>query len=412
MSEERQPKFFYGYIIVLVSFVIQFVAWGIFYVYGVFFNPLLDEFGWTRATLSGANSFAYILLGFTGIFVGRLGDRFGPRMSMAACGFFLGLGCLLFSQVNTIWQLYLFYGVLVGIGMSGTDVLTLSTIARWFTKRRGMMSGLIKVGTGIGMFVFPIAANWLILNYGWRQSNIIIGIVALVLIISVAQFLRRDPGKKGLVPHGESEAGTGNVNAAGKGFALGEVVYTRQFWMICIISFCFIFCAQTILVHIAPHALELGGSATNAANVLATIGGVSIAGRFVMGSAGDKIGYKSAMIVCFVILGAALFWLQLVNELWMLYLFAIMYGFAHGGFFTLLSPLIAEFFGLISHGVILGIVIFSGTVGGAIGPLLTGRIFDVVGSYQQAFLILAIISVMALVILLLLRPTATKVFSR
>ncbi|HUV56012.1 MAG TPA: hypothetical protein VMV84_02145, partial [Dehalococcoidales bacterium] len=113
MTEKNKPKFFYGYIIVLAGFGIQAVGCGIFVTYGVFFTPLLIEFGWMRATLSGAASLSFLLLGFISIIVGRLCDRFGPRIVMTGCGIFLGLGYLLMSRVSAIWQLYLFYGVVV-----------------------------------------------------------------------------------------------------------------------------------------------------------------------------------------------------------------------------------------------------------------------------------------------------------
>lgn len=335
MSEDRQPRVFYGWFIVIAGFCIQMVSWGILTAFGVFFNPLLGEFGWARATLSGAHSVAILVLGFTGIIVGRLGDRFGPRMVMVGCGVLFGLGYLLMSQINAVWQLYLFYGVVVGIGVSGSDVLLLSTVARWFVKKRGMTSGIVKVGTGVGMLIMPVAANWLISANGWRNSYIILGSVALVLIVLMALFLRRDPSQKGLVPYGEEKASTGSLNSVDKGHSLREAIATRPFWMLCIVFLLIFFCAQAILVHIAPHALELGISATGAASVLATIGGTSIAGRFIMGSAGDRVGIKLTTVICLAILAVALFWLQLAGELWMLYLFALMYGFAHGGFLHL-----------------------------------------------------------------------------
>jgi len=388
------------------------IAWGAFITFGVFFNSFLNDFGWARATISGAHSLAFLIMGFTSIIVGRMGDRFGPRVVMIGCGFLFGAGYFLMSQINAVWQLYLFYGVLVGIGLSGADVLALSMVARWFVKKRGMVSGIVKVGTGVGMLIMPIVANQLIASYDWRVSYLILGSVSLVLIVAAALFLRRDPSQKGLVPYGEEAAGADSLNGAGRSFTLREATGTRQFWVVCAIYLFALFCAQAIIVHIAPYALGLGISATNAANILATIGGASIVGRFIMGSAGDRFGHRLATVICFIILAVALSGLQFAQELWMLYLFAVIYGFAHGGVFALISPLIAELFGLSSHGVIFGIIIFSGTIGGATGPLLAGRIFDVTGSYQLAFLIFAAVGVMALILSLLLRPMVVRNFSR
>jgi len=408
LTGERKPKFFYGYTVAVAAFCVQMVAFGVFVTFGVFFNPLLNEFGWTRAVISGASSLCFLLFGVIGIIAGRLGDIIGPRMVITGCSVFLGLGFLLMSQVNAIWQLYLFYGVIVAIGLSSMDVLPLSTIARWFVKRRGVMSGIIKVGAGVGILIMPPIASWLIASYGWRTAYIIIGIIALVCIISIAQFLKRDPGQMQQLPDGESEAEQVSLNLGGGGFSLQRAIQSRQFWMLCAIYFAIIFCVETILVHSVPNAVDLGIAATNAANILAIIGGASIVGRFVMGSAGDKIGNKAAIIVCFVLLSVALLWLQAAKELQMLYLFAVIYGFAHGGFFAVVSPIVAQLFGLSSHGAILGAVLFIGAIGGAIGAVLSGHIFDITGSYQLAFLVCVALSVAGLILTLLLKPTTNK----
>jgi len=409
LTQDRKPRFFYGYIIVSVAFGIGMIGWGFFTTFGVFFNPLLDDFGWTRATISGARSIAFLITGFFGIIAGRLGDRFGPRLVLIGCGLFLGLAGLLMSQVNTIWQLYLFYGVMVGIGTSGIDVLLLSTIVRWFVKRRGMMSGVMKVGTGAGMMIMPLVASGLILSYGWRTSYLILGGAASVFIVLAAQFLRRDPSQKGLLPYGAGEVNADGLNAAAEaGFSLREAVRLRQFWMFCAMCLLTFFCADTIIVHIVPYGLELGISAANAAAVLATIGGASMVGRVIMGGAGDRVGSRLAIRICFPIIAIALFWLQFSQELWMLYLFACVYGFVHGGFFALLSPLVAELFGLSAHGVIFGVVFFSGAIGSSLGPVLVGYIFDVTSSYQLGFLVCALLAVSSFILALLLRPTSGK----
>ena len=127
-----------------------------------------------------------------------------------------------------------------------------------------------------------------------------------------------------------------------------------------------------------------------------------------MGSAGDRIGHKLAMTICFIILVAALFWLQFARELWMLYLFVVVYAIAHGGFFVLISTMIAELFGTGSHGVIFGIVFFSGAIGGGIGSVLAGHIFDISGSYQVAFLTFAVVGIIGLILCLFLRPVISK----
>ncbi len=404
----RKPKFFYGYIVVMAAIGIQVIAFGIFNTFGVFFKPIQNEFGWSRATISGAGSIRSLIFGLLAIIVGSLNDRFGPRITMTVCGFFFGLGHLLMSRVNSIGQLYLFYGVIVGVGASALDVVLLSTVARWFVKKRGMISGITKAGTGLGMLIMPLVASRLISAYGWDTAYVVLGSIILIVVIPLAFLLRRDPGEMQLLPDGEEQINAAGLDSAEAGFSLREASRTRQLWTICAVYLTIIFCAQTILVHIAPHAVDLGISATDAAIIVSVVGGVSIAGRLVMGNAGDRIGNKRAMVICFALLVAALSWLQFARELWMLYLFAAVYGFAHGGFFALLSPLIAGLFGTRSQGTTLGIVLFGGQIGGAIGPLLTGYIFDTRGSYQLAFLILLAFATTGLILMTSLRPTAIK----
>jgi len=408
LIEDRKPKIFYGYIILLVGFIIQAVAWGASYTFGIFFNPLISEFGWPRATISIAVSLSTFTYGLFGIFVGRLGDRVGPRIVMIGCGVILGAGYLLMSQVNALWQLYLFYGLIVGIGLSGMDVLLLSAVARWFVKKRGMMSGILKVGTGAGMVIMTLVANGLISGYGWRDAYIFIGIIVLVAVVSAAQFLRRDPSQKGLLPYGADKTNANSSNWVEEGFSLREAIRIRQFWLLSAMAGLFLFCSFIIFVHIVPHAIDLGITSANAARIMAIIGGVSIAGRMVMGVASDRIGTRLAVTICFIIQVGALFWLQAAGELWMFYLFAGIFGFAHGGFFALISPAVADLFGLSAHGTLFGAVFFAGTVGGAISPPLAGYIFDVTGSYQLAFIIIVAASVVGLILSLLLKPTTIE----
>lgn len=171
------------------------ISWGSIYSFGVFFKPVLTEFGWSRASTSGAQSLNLVLMGGFGILAGKLSDRFGTRLVLTVCGFLLGLGYLLMSRVGAIWQIYLFHGVLVGIGMSGTFVPLMSATARWFIRRRGLTSGIVASGIGIGMIMMPLVANLLISKYSWRTSYFILGLIALVLITTLAQFLRRAPSQ-------------------------------------------------------------------------------------------------------------------------------------------------------------------------------------------------------------------------
>jgi MFS family permease len=390
----KKPALFYGYVIVAACFGIQATGIGSHIAFGVFFKPLLADFGWPRATLAGAHSMA---------FVGRLNDRLGPRVVMTVTAALFGLGLFLMSKVNAVWQTYLFYGFIVGMGMSSVDVIALSTTARWFERRRGAMSGIVKVGTGAGQMSIPFAASVLIAAYGWRTSFVIIAVFVVLILAGTGQLLRRDPSQKGLLPDGDAQAGTKALNTPEKGLSLQEAFGTRQFWTICFANLTVVFCLMSIMLHIAPHAMDIGHPAQIAAGVLSTIGGASMAGRLFIGFAADRAGNRACMIFCLTVLISAFLWLQVAKALWMLYLFAAVYGIGHGGFFTVISPLVAEHFGIRSHGVLFGIVAFAGTVGGAMGPILAGHLFDITGSYGGAFWTCTVVLLIGLGLILSLR---------
>ncbi len=407
MTGNSKSRFFYGYIIVAIAFLLIALMWGTLHSFGVFLKPVSAELGWTRAVTSGAISISFILLGLLGIAAGKLTDRFGPRVVLTVCGLFLGAGYSLASQINAIWQLYLFYGVLVGIGMSGSFAPLASTVVRWFVKRRGMMTGIAVSGLGVGTLIMSPIANWLISIYGWRTSYLVIGITASILIILLAQFLRRDPGQLGLLPYGESES-KAELNLPETGFSFWEALHTSQLWILVVAWYCFCISVEAVLVHIVPHAIGLGISAASAAGILAFIGGLGTGGRVVMGAASDKISIKLSLIIGFSLLSASFFWLLIAREAWLLYLFVVPFSFGYGGLAALTSPVVAERFGLRSHGLILGVVIFGGTLGEASGPVVAGYIFDITGGYHLAFLTCALISAAGLMLVLLLKSTGKE----
>lgn len=404
-SATAPERLFYGYVVVAACSLIQAVAWGVCNSFGVFFDPLLSEFGWLRATLSGAASLGFLVHGVLSIAAGSLNDRCGPRLIMTGCGLFLGTGYLLMAGITEVWHLYLVYGVLVGVGLSGVDVVLLSTVARWFRKRRGMMTGVIKMGTGVGMVVMPVLITRVIAGFGWRTAFAVLGGIILVAMTALSQLLVRDPGGKNQrIDNGAAPVPGAGGRAPEEGLAFGQAVRTVQFRTVCAVYFIVLFCVFTIVMHVVQHAIDLGIPAPSAAGILSVIGGVSIAGRLVMGGAVDRIGEKTSLLVSLLLLLAALLWLQGTRRLWMFYVFAAVYGFAHGGFFTLSSPLVARLFGTRSHGLLFGLVIFSSTVGGALGPVAAGHLFDVTRSYDAVFWMLALLVVAGLALTAGLKP--------
>jgi len=403
MSSDSKPGFFYGYAVVVASLWITLAVWGSYFAFGVFFKPMLAEFGWSRAVISGAFSISMVIQTLLGIVAGRITDRLGPRILMTLCGLLLAVGYLLMSRVNTVWQFYVVYGAVIGAGMSAPFISLTSTVARFFVKRRGMMTGIVLSGTGVGSLIVPPLATHLISTFDWRVSYLIMGGAILVIVTIAAHFLRRDPTQMGQVPYGDNRENQ-RLGVEPCGFSLDEAVYTKQFYILFAIFFCYGFSFFTLMVHSVPHASELGFLAATAASVLAVIGVLTVVGRLLLGIVADRFGNRAIFILGFILISAAVLWLVPAKEIWALYLFAVLFGFANGGMGTSESPLVAELFGLHSHGLIFGITGGGFTIGAAVGPLAAGYLFDRAGNYRLAFLVCACISILGLILTALLRP--------
>ncbi|MDX1374231.1 MAG: MFS transporter [Burkholderiales bacterium] len=396
---------YYGYAIVAASFVVQGVTIGGVFAYGVLFKELEAEFGWSRAAIAGASSVSMIVMGIMAVVAGRLNDRIGPRGLLTASALFYGVAFMLLATLQAQWQLYLFYGLLVGIGLCTHDVVTLSTVARWFSRRRGLASGIVKCGTGTGQLVIPLAVAALVAAFGWRTACVVFGAAALLVLVAAAQPMRRDPQSAGLrSPQASPEPVPPAPQALRAEPAAEGQAHRPLLWLLCGVQFLVFSCLVTTQVHIAAHAADLGLSRTAAAGVLSTVGGVSVLGRLVVGAVIDRLGGRRALIGCFATLLASFVWLQFATTPSTLFAFAALYGLAHGGFFTVMSPTVAEYFGLRAHGMLFGTVLLFGSIGGAIGPLAAGASFDASGSYRIAFVTLGVIAASGLVLVTSLLP--------
>lgn len=367
--------------------LVQFTTIGLLFCYGLFFKPLEEEFGWSRTLLSGAMSLATLMMGALAILAGRLNDRFGPRLVIAGAGLGYGLAFALMSWMSAPWHLFVLFGTGIALGLGTHDVVTLSTIARWFDTRRGIMSGVVKSGTALGQIMVPPLAALLLLSFGWRNTLLILGVGGIALLLLAALAMERPPAVL-----------TSTKSAGASGASFGEARGSRVFWTLCAIQFLFFPSMMTVPTHLPVHGSDLGMGAAKAATLLSVLGATSIAGRLTVGTLSDRIGGKRAFVMCFVLLLASLLGLLVSEAHAVLYLVVAVYGFCHGGLFTVVSPLVAEYFGMRAHGAIFGTILFFGTLGGAMGPTLAGWIFDTTGSYQWAFAGLAALTSVGLLL--------------
>jgi len=389
---------------VIMAACIMAVFAFVFFAFGVFLRPMTAEFNWDRGALSGAFSVAMLLGGLFFILAGRLSDKYGPRILVTIGGLSIGAGFLLMSQINSLWQAYLIWGLFMGIGGSCCFIPVISTIPRWFTKKTGMAVGITAAGMGLGGTVSPPLAQWLISSHGWQQAFIVLGLISLIIIIPLAQFMKHSPRRVGLKPYGESEdiEDKQSLASAAEGLSLTQAIKTRRFWIFGLIHLCFFFCIQVIIVHVVPYAIDIGILPIIAASITSIIAGISVIGRLSIGFISDKVGGRLLLIACISLAALALLWLLFAKEIWMLYIFAVIFGVGYGGIVPLQTVVAVELFGSGSLGMILATLMFCGTVGGALGAPLAGSIFDITGSYNLAFLICVIICGLASILSLIL----------
>ena len=407
--DAKKSQLFYGYLVTAAGFSIWFTGWGTFTpCFGVFFKPLLNEFGWTRAGTTLAYSLSFMVQAGVAIAMGWLTDKLGPRAVLTVFGSFVGICYLLLSQITSLWQFQMTYALIGGIGISTITVPVMATVSRWFLKRRGLMIGIVQAGVSIGGFLFPPFSVWLILAHGWRTAYAILGVIALVGIVGAGFFLRRDPRDVGQWPDGAREEVEKEMiqplsSSLNPVFSLREAIRTSQFWILVGLYASFGFCRTTFTAHIVVQVQDLGFTLFDGANVLAVLSASSIIGRIGMGRVADKIGNKPAFIISFAATAIILGWVLIAHSLWGLYLFALVFGFAWGAQAVLRFAVTSEVFGMVSLGLLMGIFGFAESGAATFGSYIAGHIFDVTGSYQQAFWAGIVISVVGIALAWLLK---------
>jgi OFA family oxalate/formate antiporter-like MFS transporter len=409
-----RDKLFYGWVVVIAFFIIGITLYGIHFSFGVFFKSIESEFNLTRAATSAILSANMLLAGVFSFFAGWALDRYGPKVVVLLMGIFTGLSLVLTSQVNALWQIFLTYSLLLAMGTGPLYVVPMSAVSRWFDKKRGLALGLSSLGIGLGMVIMAPFATYLITNFDWHTAYLIIGLIAWLVVVPLSRLLRKDPCEIGALPDGlksyrqEVKSKESNIQLINS--SLWQVFRTISFWLLVSTWFLFASCLFLVLTHLVPHVTDIGFSAGEAAVVLSLIGIASIPGRLVMGIVSDRVGRKSAIIICTLLESGAMIWLIWAQDLWMFFLFALIFGFAYSGFGSSMAAIIGDTFGLRQIGTIFGLLEVGFGVGAAIGPAIGGLIFDISHSYTIAFLIGAVVMLAVTLLLTLIRQETNTNF--
>ena len=396
---EKEKGLYFGWWVVAAAFLISAVAVGSFYCYGVFFVPVMAEFGWSRTVISGVALVGGLTYAATVPVTGWLADRFGFRPMTVIMAATLGLGLLLSSLVQSVWQLYLFTGFICGLGAPIAVALPLAMVTRWFVKRQGLALGIASAGIGVGTALLPLLATYLISSFGWRVSYGFLGLLIWATCIPAALITMRNP-EPGYVgaPEGELSTGKSSLDPHGKrtDLSLSQALQTGPFWCLFTVFGLSIFCLGLAMTHLVPHARDMGLSAVTAAGLLSAMGAFSIVGRIGSGMVADRVGARPVLMAGILIQGVMMLWLVKADATWMFYLFAALFGLSYGGNIVLIPKLTAHIFGLASMGAIFGALSVADGLGFGTGPLLAGYVFDVTGSYDISFLLVAAGMVLAI----------------
>jgi MFS family permease len=381
------------------------MAYGAQFSFGVFFSALLEEFGWSRAALSGAFSlYAFAYSGFA-VVSGGLTDRWGPRAVVATGGIFLGTGWIAMSFTHSLWHPYVFYGVVAALGMSTAFVPCGATVARWFIRRRGLAVGLASAGGSLGAFALPPIAQLLVSSVGWRWAYVIFGSAILLTLNALAPLMKRDPESLGLTPDGDPTAPPESGGLPrGRDYTIGQAMRSRAFWVLFALFAATWIPVFTPVVHLVPLARGLGVDPMLAATLVSALGMAAIAGRLVLGTLSDRVGRRPALGIGLGLQVAAFLGFAVAGSLSGLYAASIAFGFSYGAISALFPAVVADFFGRGRAGSLVGLLFAMAGSMAAWGPLGAGFIYDRTGSYGPAWMGSAALNVVALGLLRWARP--------
>ncbi len=386
-----KDRLFYGWIIIAAGLLIALIGLGTRYSFGVFLKSIESEFGVSRGATSGIFSAYMLFCGLLSILGGWALDRYGPRKVAFVMASFTGLSLLLTSQAKAAWQLFITYGLLLSLGTGPVYTVVNSTASRWFRKKRGFAVGITSSGGGVGAIILAPFASYLVSSFDWRTAFVVLGLVSWIVMASMSLLLIKDPIDMGLWPDGvkseplQTGTQTKESKAGPADYTVVQASKMSPFWLLGLTWVFISLSLHLIFVHAVPYAVDMGISPMDAAVMLSLIGAANIVGRLVIGKVSDTMDRKALGVACALVQVGTLLWLMWANGLWMLYLFAIAYGFLWGGSGAVITALIGDVFGTRSLGAIMGMMSAGWALGAAIGPAVGGYIFDVSGSYFTAF---------------------------
>ena len=395
MQHELSPRY-YGWTIVALSFVLMMASYTLLYCYSVFMPFLEQDLGLTRAEIAAPFSLCVIVYSTMSLVSGRLTDRVGPRPIIMAAGLLMAAGFGVLSLAEASLELYLGYSLLYGLGMSGAYIPMSATLVRWFLAKRGLALALSNLGGSAAMAGGPFLGVMVIAALGWRDAFITIGLICGGLVFLSALGFRRDPGE-------DTSSPAFTAMAAEASFTLSEARRTFAFWIMCGIFLCAWSVMFFPFAHFIALAIDLEWGPEGGVQLfaMAAVGGVF--GRLVIGAVSDKIGRKAGLVVLLAVQILSCLLFASGTSVSVLFAAAVLFGIGSGASVALYPAVVGDTFGRAHVGAIAGFAFAFTCSGGSLGPMVGGWIRDQTGSYDQAFLLGALVNGLAMVCAVILR---------
>jgi len=388
---------FYGWVVVWAAFTVMFLGFLVAYSFGAFFKALETAFAADRAEISFVFSLSIALMFLVGAVAGPAADRLGPRWVIAAGMVLIGIGLLAASRAVELWQLYLIYGLTIGLGVGFSYVPAVGTVQRWFIRKRGFASGVAVSGIGLGTLIGPFVATWLIALFDWRGAYVALAAVCVVLGIAGSMLIEHSPERRGLAPDGDTPVEkSGGVGGALAGSDLKVALRSSPFLLYAFATFLTSLGLFTPLVHLPNYARDHGLSDATGVLMLGFFGLGSLAGRFLLGAIADRWGRRPTLTLTFAIMGAMCLWWWASTTGWSLAVFAVVFGTCYGGFVALSPALMMDYFGGRNVSGIIGILYSAAGLGALAGPTLAGLAFDMLQSYAIPIVAAAVFNIAAM----------------